>query len=102
MKKRFGCLLMLLCLALFGPWGLVQPLTTSPAMAGQEHAARVDVNTATAAELQTLPGIGQVTAQRIIEFRSTEGAFTSPEDLLKVKGIGRSTLTRISDRIEVR
>ncbi len=102
MKKRIGCLVMLLSLSFFGPWGLVSPLTSTPVGASQELGAKVNVNTATAAELQTLPGIGQVTAQRIIEYRTSEGAFGSPADLLKVKGIGQSTLARIGDRIEVR
>jgi len=59
----------------------------------------VQVNTADAAELQTLQGIGPVLAQRIIEFRATGGKFTTPADLIKVKGIGEGKLKKIRDRL---
>lgn len=55
----------------------------------------VDVNLATLQEFMKLPGIGKVTAQRIIDYRSANGKFSSIEDLLKVKGIGRSKFEKI-------
>lgn len=63
--------------------------------ARQERAAVVDVNTADSAALQTLPGIGEVLAQRILDRRSADGPFTAVEELLEVKGIGESTLEAI-------
>jgi len=48
----------------------------------------LNINTADAAELQMLPGIGEATAQNIIAFREANGPFTSIDDLIKVKGIG--------------
>ena len=57
--------------------------------AGSESAltGKVHLNTATAEELETLPGVGAVTAQRIVEYRSAHG-FARIEDLMNVKGIG--------------
>lgn len=59
----------------------------------------VNVNTASQKELESLPGIGEVLAQRIIEYRETHGPFQTPEDLLKVRGIGPKKLEKIRDRI---
>ena len=61
----------------------------------------VAVNTATDAELQTLPGVGPVMARRIIEHRESTGAFAEPEDLLDVPGIGEATLARLRPLIRV-
>jgi competence protein ComEA len=61
----------------------------------------VDINTASMEELDTLPGIGPVTAQAIVEHRETRGKFTSPEDLLQVRGIGPKKLAAILGHITV-
>ncbi len=60
---------------------------------------RININNASTKELQGLPGVGKVTAERIIEYRAEKGAFTSPEQLLKVKGVGKKTLEQIRDLI---
>jgi len=52
----------------------------------------VNLNTATAEELQTLPGIGPVLAERIVDYRAAHGAFTEVEELLEVEGIGGAKL----------
>lgn len=59
----------------------------------------VPLNRATAEELDILPGIGPVLAQRIVEFRKTVGAFTSLEQLKEIKGIKEKTWERIKDRL---
>lgn len=64
--------------------------------------APVDLNRADAVELQTLPGIGPALGRRIVEYRSREGPFESPEALLRVQGIGPATLDRIRSRLRVR
>ncbi len=61
----------------------------------------VDLNAADAKELQTLPGVGKVTAQRIIDFRLQNGTFMKVEDVMKVKGIGKVTLERIAPYVTV-
>ena len=58
---------------------------------------RININTASQEELVSLPGIGDVIAKRIIEYRQSQGPFRRPEDLLKVKGIGPKKLEKIRD-----
>ena len=61
----------------------------------------LNINRATAKELDKLPGIGPVIAGRIIEFRKVNGAFQSIDDLRKVQGIGASTLEKFKSKIRV-
>lgn len=69
----------------------------APAVAG----AKVNLNTATAEQLDTLPGVGPVTAQAILSWRETNGRFGSVDDLLDVKGIGDATLAELRDLVVV-
>ena len=55
----------------------------------------VDLNTADAAALESVPGIGKSLAQRIVTFREKNGAFGSVDDLLKVQGIGEKSLQNL-------
>lgn len=61
----------------------------------------VRLNTATAAELETLPGIGPSLARRIVEYRDTYGPFETLEDLLNVPGVGPSILEGLRDRVVI-
>jgi competence protein ComEA len=61
----------------------------------------VNVNTATNAELETLPGIGEVIAQAIVDHRTEHGPFTSVDQLLDVSGIGDATLENIRELVTV-
>ncbi len=63
--------------------------------------APVDLNTATAEQLDTLPGIGPVTAQAMLTWRAENGAFTSVDELLEVSGIGDATLSDIAAYVYV-
>jgi competence protein ComEA len=56
----------------------------------------VNLNSATQTELEELPGVGPVTAQSILAFRSEHGAFTAVDELLEVSGIGDATLAKIA------
>lgn len=64
-------------------------------------ARRININTATASELELLPGIGPAMASRIIEYRKTNGRFRNVEDLDDVKGIGPRTLEKLRPLIRV-
>ena len=61
----------------------------------------VNINTATSAQLQTLSGVGPVTAQRIIEFRESAGGFARIEDIMRVSGIGTKTFEGLRDKITI-
>ena len=65
----------------------------------KEVSGKVNINTATQEELETLTGIGSVLAQRIIEYREENGNFESIEDIKNVKGIGDSKYSDIKDSI---
>ena len=61
--------------------------------------SKVNINTASAYELETLPGIGAAMAEKIIEDRETRGPFWDKEDLMRVSGIGQSVYAGLEDRI---
>lgn len=61
----------------------------------------LNLNTASASDLDSLPGIGQSFADRIIEYRTTNGPFTAVEDLQKVKGIGAALFAKIAPLVSV-
>jgi len=70
--------------------------------AAQPLSAMVNINTADANMLQTLPGIGPAYATRIIEYRAKNGAFTSYDELLKINGIGKKRLEKLLPFIQLK
>jgi competence protein ComEA len=69
---------------------------------GEEQSPqKIDINRAEPWLLEALPGIGEVTAQAIVDYRDENGSFKRIEDLLQVKGIGEGTLAKIKDYITV-
>lgn len=71
------------------------------AVSGTGSTGSIDLNTASAAELEELPGVGPAIAQRILEHREKNGPFTSVDGLLEVSGIGPATLEKIRERATV-
>jgi competence protein ComEA len=65
------------------------------------NVGRVNINTATASELDALPGIGPTTAQAIVDYRLQHGSFKFIQDIQNVPGIGSATYDRIKDYITV-
>jgi len=63
--------------------------------------AKVNINTASQADLESLPRIGPKVAQRIIDYRNQNGNFKKIEDIMKVKGIGEKLFAQIKDLITV-
>lgn len=61
----------------------------------------INLNTASALELEALPGIGPTTAQKIVDYREQNGPFINAEDIINVSGIGPGTYERIKDLITV-
>jgi len=62
---------------------------------------KVNINTADKEMLSSLPGVGPVTAGRIIEYREKNGPFKNKEEITKIKGIGEKTFQKIKDLITV-
>ena len=60
---------------------------------------KVNINTADEKALDTLPGVGPAMAKRIIEYRESEGAFQSIEDIKKIRGIGEAKFAKMKDKI---
>jgi competence protein ComEA len=61
----------------------------------------ININTATPAELDGLPGIGAKTAARIVEYRQKNGPFKKIEELMNVRGVGEKNFLKLKDRITV-
>jgi competence protein ComEA len=77
-----------------------QPVSSQPA--GSPSGSQVvDLNTATLEQLDGLPGVGTVTAQRILDWRSAHGRFTSVDQLREVSGIGQARLAQLKRRVQV-
>ena len=101
-------LLMVLLLLPFRPYtgrgvapaGL-PPLVVWPAQSQPAATDRLNLNTATEAELQALPNIGPVRAQRIVAYRQNNGPFQSVEELAAVDGIDLGILEQVRDRLFV-
>ncbi len=83
MKKLFASLVLALLLAPFGAL------------------AAVDVNTADAAALEQIKGIGPAKAAAIVKYRNENGAFKSVDDLVKVPGIGEKSVEQLRDQVTV-
>lgn len=73
----------------------------SVSVPGIDSSGKVNINTASLSELETLPRVGEVLAQRIIDHRTANGPFASVDDLLDVSGIGEATLEGFRDLVTV-
>ena len=72
-----------------------------PQAGGEESPQKIDINRAEAWLLEALPGIGEVRAQDILNYRTLNGPFSNTNELLKIKGIGTATYEQIKELITV-
>lgn len=81
----------------------VEAQEPAPRLAASKSAASspININTATAADLRKLPGIGAATAGRIIEYREKNGPFSKPEQLMNVRGIGEKSFLKLKPLVTV-
>lgn len=80
----------------------VESTTISQPLPNEPEDGRIDINTATLEEFESLPGIGPAIAERIIYYRNVNGKFDIVEDLTEVSGIGDKTIEKLRDRIVAR
>jgi comEA protein len=73
----------------------------SPTTATQSATAPVNLNTATPAQLDELPGVGKAMAERIIEYRQKSGGFKKTEELMNVQGIGEKNFLKLKALVTV-
>ena len=92
-------LLMLLATAGAGAASQAKPTGAKPAAAAV--ASPININTATAAQLEALPGIGARTAQAIVDHRQKNGGFKKIEELMNVKGIGEKSFLKLKPMVTV-
>jgi competence protein ComEA len=78
-----------------------QEAPRSSAKASAPAGAPINLNTATVAQLDALPGIGKSTAERILEYRQKNGGFKKVEDLMNVRGIGEKSFLKMKALITV-
>lgn len=103
MLKRLVSLVALLTLFVAPAAWAVKPAAPAPAApASVDHAVTtVHLNTATAAELEGLPGVGPVLAERIVRYRADHGPFKTVGQLHEVKGVGDDLLKQLQANLDL-
>jgi comEA protein len=104
MRRILFAFVILVAMAAAGPSTVWAQAPKSAAVAAKARATAanpVNLNSASAAQLQTLPGVGASTAQRIVEHRQKNGGFKKIEELMNVKGIGEKSFLKLKPLITV-
>ena len=91
----------LVVLGLGAPAGAAQDASRGSATSSAAAASPINLNTASVAQLETLPGIGKSTAERILEYRQKNGAFKKVEDLMNVRGVGEKSFLKLKPLVTV-
>ncbi|HKK01553.1 MAG TPA: helix-hairpin-helix domain-containing protein [Desulfuromonadales bacterium] len=99
--KQFVIALFITAIFVCGGFPPVSPAVAASDGASVSASMPVNINTAAAAQLYVLPGVGKAIAERIVAYRSEHGPFHSVDDLTNVKGIGKKTLEKLRKMITV-
>ena len=91
----------LFLVSLFASSGFAQAPTREKGASAAKPAPMVNLNTATVAELEQLPGIGAKVAARIVDYRSKKGPFKKIEELMNVQGIGEKSFLKLRSQLTV-
>jgi competence protein ComEA len=100
-RLRDGELVVILALPAPGSTPVLPSVGIDDAVPAEDPRARININSATAEELEALPSIGEVIAARIIAYREQNGPFRSVDDLIHVEGISDRTIDEIRNLVTV-
>ena len=100
-RAVLSALCLIATLAAVPPAPAAEKPTAPPSASAAASSGPIDINRAGEVELASLPGIGEVVAKRIVEFRKEHGPFQRVEDLMKVKGIGEKSFEKLRPAITV-
>jgi comEA protein len=92
-RARIACILTLCIGLVFSSLSVMAQKPNPPAL------EKINLNTATVEQLQSLPGIGPATAKSIVEYRTKAGKFNRVEEIINIKGIGEKKFQKIKDRL---
>ena len=81
---------------------IVTAPTSMPGTSAQQNDGKININLADEAELMTIPGIGPSKATAIVQYRTDQGLFKTPESLMEVSGIGQKTFEKLETHISVK
>jgi competence protein ComEA len=98
-RLRDGELIVVVAVPVPGSTPIVTLADAGDAAGADESRRRININTATAAELEALPGVGEVIAARIVAFREQTGPFRSVDDLIHVEGISDRAIDKIRELV---
>ena len=100
MMRILMVVLLILGLSIAAEAGQGRARSATPA-AKASASGPLNLNTATVSQLETLPGIGKSTAERILEYREKSGGFKKIEDLMNVRGIGEKSFLKLKPLVTV-
>lgn len=101
MRRLSFALGLFVALLMAGTAASAQPQEPAKPRSAPAVTTPINLNTATAAQLEALPGVGAKTAQLIVEHRQKNGGFKKVEELMNIKGIGEKSFLKLKDQVTV-